>query len=46
MLPPAPMRPGAYRNIREVMHAQRDLARQVEALTPLLSFKYPDPRRS
>ena len=34
--------PGAYRDIREVLRAQRDLARQQARLTPLLSFKYPD----
>jgi tRNA-splicing ligase RtcB len=36
--------PTAYRDIREVMRAQRDLVRQEMRLTPRLSFKYPDPR--
>jgi tRNA-splicing ligase RtcB len=36
--------PGAYRDIREVMRAQRDLTRQEVRLSPLLNFKYPDPR--
>ncbi len=36
--------PAAYRDIREVMRAQRDLVRQEMRLTPRLNFKYPDPR--
>ncbi|MFO0830888.1 MAG: RtcB family protein [Phycisphaerales bacterium] len=31
--------PGAYRDLREVMRAQRDLVRVVRTLTPLVSFK-------
>lgn len=37
--------PDAYRDIREVMQAQRDLVRQEGRLTPLLNFKHPDRRR-
>jgi tRNA-splicing ligase RtcB len=36
--------PGAYRDIREVMQAQRDLVRRHARLLPVLNFKYPDPR--
>jgi tRNA-splicing ligase RtcB len=36
--------PAAYRDIREVMRAQRDLIRQQARLSPVLNFKYPDPR--
>lgn len=36
--------PGAYRDLREVMQAQRDLVRQHARLTPILNFKYPDRR--
>jgi tRNA-splicing ligase RtcB len=34
--------PAAYRDLREVLRAQRELARQQARLTPLLNFKYPD----
>ena len=37
--------PGAYRDIREVMRAQRDLVRQNARLRPMLNFKYPDRRK-
>lgn len=37
--------PAAYREIREVMQAQRELARQETRLAPVLNFKYPDRRR-
>ena len=36
--------PAAYRDIREVMQAQRDLVRQSARLTPVLNFKHPDRR--
>ena len=36
--------PAAYRDIREVMRAQRELVRQRARLAPVLSFKYPDRR--
>ena len=36
--------PSAYRDIRAVMRAQRDLTRQVVSLNPVLNFKHPDPR--
>jgi tRNA-splicing ligase RtcB (3'-phosphate/5'-hydroxy nucleic acid ligase) len=36
--------PGAYRDIRKVMQAQRDLVRQQARLSPVLNFKYPDRR--
>jgi tRNA-splicing ligase RtcB len=36
--------PSSYRDIHEVMRAQRELTRQVVKLTPLLNFKHPDPR--
>lgn len=36
--------PGAYRDIRKVMQAQRDLVRQRTRLSPVLNFKYPDRR--
>lgn len=36
--------PAAYRNIQDVMRAQRDLVRQKARLTPILNFKYPDRR--
>ena len=36
--------PAAYRDIRKVMQAQRDLVRQHVRLSPVLSFKYPDRR--
>jgi len=36
--------PAAYRDIREVMQAQRDLTRQHLPLTPMLNFKYADKR--
>jgi tRNA-splicing ligase RtcB len=36
--------PGAYRDIRKVMRAQQELIRQVHCLTPVLNFKYPEPR--
>jgi tRNA-splicing ligase RtcB (3'-phosphate/5'-hydroxy nucleic acid ligase) len=36
--------PAAYRDIREVMRAQHDLARQEIRLAPVFNFKYPDPR--
>jgi len=38
--------PAAYRDIREVMRAQRDLARQHARLSPVLNFKYPDRRNA
>jgi len=34
--------PAAYRDIREVMRAQRELTRQEARLSPILNFKYPD----
>jgi tRNA-splicing ligase RtcB len=37
--------PSAYRDIREVMRAQRDLVRQNARLRPMLNFKYPDRRK-
>ena len=37
--------PAAYRDIRAVMRAQQELTRQIACLTPLLNFKYPDPRK-
>jgi tRNA-splicing ligase RtcB len=37
--------PAAYRDIRQVMRAQRDLVRQEQRLIPVLNFKHPDPRR-
>jgi tRNA-splicing ligase RtcB len=37
--------PAAYRDIRKVMHAQRDLVRQHARLTPVLNVKYPDRRQ-
>ena len=36
--------PAAYRDIHEVLRAQRDLVRQQARLTPVLNFKYPDRR--
>lgn len=36
--------PAAYRNVQEVLRAQRDLVRQQARLTPVLNFKYPDRR--
>ncbi len=36
--------PAAYRDLREVLKAQRDLVRQEGRLTPVLSFKHPDRR--
>lgn len=36
--------PAAYRDIRKVMQAQRDLVRQHARLTPVLNFKHPDRR--
>jgi tRNA-splicing ligase RtcB len=36
--------PAAYRDIRKVMRAQRELVRQVNRLSPILNFKYPDKR--
>jgi len=36
--------PAAYRDIRKVMQAQRDLVRQHARLSPVLNFKYPDHR--
>jgi tRNA-splicing ligase RtcB len=36
--------PIAYRDIRKVMQAQRDLVRQHTRLSPVLNFKYPDRR--
>jgi RNA-splicing ligase RtcB len=36
--------PAAYRDIRAVMQAQRDLTRQYTRLTPVLNFKYADNR--
>ncbi len=38
--------PAAYRDIREVMKAQRDLTRQHTRLTPVLNFKYADNQRN
>ena len=38
--------PAVYRDIREVMQAQRDLTRQHVRLTPVLNFKYADNRTS
>jgi tRNA-splicing ligase RtcB len=38
--------PAAYRDIHQVLRAQRDLIRQQARLTPVLNFKYPDPNRS
>ena len=37
--------PAAYRDIRKVMQAQRDLTRQHTRLIPVLNFKYADARR-
>ena len=37
--------PAAYRDLRVVLRAQRDLVRQRARLTPLLNFKYPDSRQ-
>jgi tRNA-splicing ligase RtcB (3'-phosphate/5'-hydroxy nucleic acid ligase) len=36
--------PAAYRDIRKVMQAQRDLVRRRAHLSPVLNFKYPDRR--
>lgn len=36
--------PAAYRDIRKVMQAQRELIRQQARLSPVLNFKYPDRR--
>lgn len=36
--------PGAYRNLAEVMRAQRALVRQLARMSPVLNFKYPDRR--
>jgi tRNA-splicing ligase RtcB (3'-phosphate/5'-hydroxy nucleic acid ligase) len=36
--------PSAYRDIRKVMQAQRDLVRQHSRLSPVLNFKHPDRR--
>lgn len=36
--------PAAYRDLREVLKAQRDLVRQEGRLTPVLNFKHPDRR--
>jgi tRNA-splicing ligase RtcB len=38
--------PAAYRDIRAVLQAQRDLVRQRARLSPVLNFKYADRRRS
>jgi len=38
--------PEAYRNVQEVLRAQRDLVRQRAKLTPVLNFKYPDRREA
>jgi tRNA-splicing ligase RtcB len=38
--------PAAYRDLRQVMRAQRDLTRQHARLTPVLNFKYPDRREA
>jgi tRNA-splicing ligase RtcB len=38
--------PAAYRDLDEVMRAQRGLVRQHARLQPLLNFKYPDRRRT